>query len=140
MGFFDIADISGSGMSAERFRMDLIANNIANSETTRTEEGGPYKKRNVVFEEKTSSQFATMFSGKLSGGVKVAQVVSDDSTKQVYDPSHPDADANGNVAYPKISVATEMVDMISATRAYEANLNMFNLGKSMAIKSLDIGK
>lgn len=141
MGFFDVADISSSGMTAERMRMDVISNNIANSETTRTEDGGPYKRKNVFVSEKTSA-FSTIFSGMVRGsGVQLGGVVEDDSPpKLVYDPGHPDADENGNVAYPNVSVVNEMVDMISASRAYEANLMAFNMSKTMALKSLDIGR
>lgn len=141
MSFFDVAEISSSGMSAERMRMDVISNNIANSETTRTEDGGPFKRKNVIVGEKSSS-FSTMFSGMVRGsGVDVSGVVEDESAPRlVFDPGHPDADENGNVAYPNISVVNEMVDMISASRGYEANLMAFNMSKTMALKSLDIGR
>ncbi|HAR64527.1 MAG: flagellar basal body rod protein FlgC [Candidatus Margulisiibacteriota bacterium] len=141
MGFFDIADISSSGMSAEQMRMNVIADNIANSETTNSEDGGPYKRKSVMLEAVQGSQFATVFSNKVGGGVKVSQVVSDKNPpKMVFDPNHPNADKNGYVKYPNVSVVNEMVDMLSASRAYEANITMFNLAKNMELKALDIGR
>lgn len=141
MGFLDTVDTCYSSMSAQRYRMDIIANNIANSETTRTPDGGPYKRKMVVFKPVQQHPFSTLFSEKVSGGVEVAEVVNDESpSKMIYDPNHPDANGNGYVAYPNINMVTEMVDMISASRAYEASMNMFNMCKTMAMKAIDIGR
>jgi len=138
MGLFDSFRISGSGLTAERVRMDTIANNLANANTTRTEEGGPYRRQMVIFsavEPERRQRF------KIGGGVRVAGIVEDPSAPRlVYDPQHPDADSEGYVQLPNINVITEMVDLISATRAYEANITAINAAKSMAMKALDIGR
>ncbi|MDS1029522.1 flagellar basal body rod protein FlgC [Bacillota bacterium LX-D] len=140
MRFFDSLAISATGLSAERLRMDLISSNIANVNTTRTAEGGTYKREVAVFAEKLDQ--ALQSQGKPKGqGVEVVGIVQDNSPdKLVYDPSHPDADSNGYVHYPNINIVSEMVDMITATRSYEANLTILNAGKSMAQKALEIGK
>lgn len=141
MGFFDIADISTSGMTAEQTRLDVIAQNIANAETTHTPEGGPYKRRSVQFMPIGTSPFATIFSNKIGGGVRVNKVSPDNSPPRlVFDPNHPDADTTGYVKYPNINISNEMVDLLSASRAYEANVTMFNLAKSMEQRTLDIGR
>jgi len=115
-------------------RLDAIANNIANANTTRTDRGGPYRKMEVVFRAKADS------SGNMSG-VDVEDVIeSSDPPKMVYEPSHPDADSDGMVAMPNINIVEEMVDMISATRAYEANVQAIQAAKSMAMKALEIGR
>lgn len=139
----DIMKISASGLKVERKRMEAIATNMANAQTTRTDEGGPYKKKDVVFISADVSDkkgFDAVLQGKFEG-VKVDEVV--DSTKpfeQMYDPFHPDADANGYVTLPNVNVMEEMGDMIAATRAYEANLNVINSAKEMSMKALDIAK
>lgn len=141
MGFFDIADISTSAMEAEQTRLNIIANNIANAETTHVAGGGPYKRKAVVFSSIQPNAFATIFSTKMGGGVKVSKTVTDQSpSRRIYDPNHPDADTTGYVAYPNVNLANEMVDMLSASRAYEANLTMFNLAKTMEQRTLDIGR
>jgi flagellar basal-body rod protein FlgC len=148
MRVFSSFDISGSGLTAQRLRMDVVANNIANVNTTRTAEGGPYKRQRVVFEPREEAQFLlpltgeTKRRGQASGaGVHVVAVSSDPApSKKVYDPGHPDADAQGYVNMPNITLVNEMVDMISATRAYEANIAALNSAKSMAAKALEIGK
>ena len=148
MRVFSSFDISGSGLTAQRLRMDVVANNIANVNTTRTAEGGPYKRQRVVFEPREEAQFLlpltaeTKRRGTFGGsGVHVVAVSSDPSpAKKVYDPGHPDADAQGYVNMPNITLVNEMVDMISATRAYEANIAALNSAKSMAAKALEIGK
>lgn len=150
MGLFTAFDICASGMSAQRLRTDIISQNIANANTTRTSEGGPYRRKTVVFTEKNSQDFhSTLLSsigltdGGISGnGVKVSQIVEDTETEMnmVYDPSHPDADENGYVTYPNVNVITEMTNLIDASRAYEADVTAFNAAKAMATKGLEVGK
>ncbi len=121
--------VSASGMSAERLRLDAISNNLANVNTTRTPEGGPYRRLMVMLESAAG------------GGVRVARIEQDDSPPMmVHDPGHPDAGPDGYVAMPNVNPVLEMVDMITATRAYEANVAAFNAAKSMAAKALEIGK
>jgi len=133
---FRAMQISASGLTAERFRLDLIANNIANVHTTRTEQGGPFRRKSAVFAE--SLQDARR---GLGGGVRVAQVLADRTPPRlVFEPEHPDADAEGYVAYPNINMVQEMVDMITATRAYEANVTALNASKSMFLRALEIGR
>ncbi|HWQ50782.1 MAG TPA: flagellar basal body rod protein FlgC [Terriglobales bacterium] len=141
MSFLSSLNISGSGLTAQKLRMDVIAQNIANAETTRTEEGGPYLKKSVVFAERSPS-FADILKGKeRMGGVAVTGIVQDENAvRMVYDPGHPDADAAGYVAMPDISTVEEMVDLITAGRSYESNITAFNAVKYMAAKALEIGK
>jgi len=146
MSLFSSLRVSASGLSAERLRLDVIANNLANVNTTRTPEGGPYRRQQVVMasrEELAGPTRPAMFgtSPGLSG-TRVVAVVPDYSNpmRTVHEPGHPDADINGNVTYPNVNVVTEMVDMISATRAYEANVAALNAAKTMAMKSLEIGR
>ena len=135
MGNFSSIDISASGLSAQRTKLDAIANNIANATTTRTNKGGPYKRQEVVF----SQHLGDLASGE--GGVTVAEVKESDAPpKMVYDPSHPDAGPDGTVAMPNVNVVEEMVDLISATRAYEANVTAITAARSMASKALEIGR
>lgn len=140
MAFLRSLDISASGMTAQRMRLDIIAENIANKETTRTAEGGPYKKKNVVFQDILSA--AAGGRGKTKGGVIVSQIVEDDVTpmEMVYNPSHPDADENGYVEMPNVNSLKETIDAMSASRSYDANVTAFNIMKQMATKGLDIGK
>jgi flagellar basal-body rod protein FlgC len=148
MRVFSSFEISASGLTAQRLRMDVVANNIANVNTTRTAEGGPYRRQRVVFEpRREESQFLLPLTteakrrGQVAQGVRVVAVSADPSPpKLVYDPGHPDADAQGYVRMPNITLVNEMVDMISATRAYEANIAALNAAKSMAAKALEIGK
>lgn len=147
MGFFGSLDIGASGLTAQRVRMDIISQNIANVNTTRTEDGTPYRRKDVLFEERSGSgSFSDALSAasdKLSNGqgVRVTKIVEDSSEfKKVYDPGHPDADEDGYVSMPNVDVVTEMVNMISATRSYEANVTSINATKSMAMKALEIGK
>ncbi len=146
-GVFAPFAISASALTAERLRMDVISNNIANADTTRTVQGGPYIRERVVFAPRfdpTTSfapMLATMTSEGLPVGVRVTSIQKDPSPpKMVYDPGHPDANAEGYVAYPNVNTVNEMVDMISASRAYEANITAFNATKSMALSALSIGK
>ena len=147
MGFFSSLDIGASGLTAQRVRMDTISQNIANINTTRTEDGTPYRRKDVVFEERSdSNSFSSILSNasdKLNSGqgVRVTKIVEDSTDfKKMFDPGHPDADADGYVSMPNIDVVTEMVNMISATRSYEANVTSINATKSMALKALEIGK
>ena len=142
---FGAIDSAASGLTAERLRMDVISNNIANVNTTRTTEGGAYKRQMTVFapREGTTSSFAQVLSEKLDAGngVRVVGIIKDDSpTRRVYDPAHPDANNDGYVEMPNVNIVTEMVDMIGATRGYEANVTVVNAAKSMALKALEIGK
>lgn len=146
MGIFSSMEISASGLTAQRLRMDVISNNIANVNTTRTEEGGPYRRQRVVFQErKRDITFRDLLEGsylkQMGAGVRVVAIEEDPSPfKLVYDPSHPDADDNGYVRMPNVNIVTEMVDMISATRSYEANVTAINAAKSMINKALEIGR
>lgn len=147
MGFFNSIDIGASGLTAQRLRMDTISQNIANANTTRTENGTPYRRKTVIFEERAAeNSFYSYLSNadksvSVGSGVRVAEIVEDPSPfKRVYDPGNPDADENGYVEIPNVDVITEMVNMISATRAYEANVSSINSAKSMAMKALEIGK
>jgi flagellar basal-body rod protein FlgC len=149
-------DANASALTAQRLRMDVISSNIANAETTRAKNVNgkfvPYARKLVVMEP-TSPNFSEMLSSQLNGdgsstiggtaspGVKVTQIVEDKTPfKLVYNPSHPDADENGYVQMPNVDIAKEMIDMISATRAYEANVTALNSNKAMFAKALEIGK
>lgn len=143
MGMFGAIDAAASGLTAERLRMDVISNNIANANTTRTSEGGAYRRQIVIFEPRSGQSFAQILSKEMDSGsgVKVSGITKDNSpTRRVYDPNHPDADQEGYVEMPNINVVSEMVDMITATRAYEANVTAVNAAKSMALKALEIGR
>ncbi|MBD5449440.1 MAG: flagellar basal body rod protein FlgC [Lachnospiraceae bacterium] len=145
MGMFTAFDINATGMTAERFRMDTIAQNIANANTTRTEDGSPYRRKVVVFEEKNSQtpfrQVLNRATDRYSGtGVKVTGVYEDKWTEGniVYDPSHPDADENGYVHYPNVSTITEMTNLIDASRAYQANATALDASKNIATTGLNL--
>jgi len=145
MRIFRAMDTSASGLTAERLRLDIIASNLANANTTRTPEGTPYRRRVPVFEARGSDPVAQLvpFARVLDGvtGVRVAGIATDPTPfKTKYDPGHPDADENGMVSMPNVDVVTEMVDMISATRGYEANVTAINAAKSMATRALEIGR
>ncbi|MCR5144010.1 MAG: flagellar basal body rod protein FlgC [Lachnospiraceae bacterium] len=146
MGLFQSFDIAASGMTAQRFRMDTIAENIANVNTTRTEDGTPYRRKIVTFEEKTKSpSFKDVLEGTQTfegNGVKVTKVSEDMETDFImtYDPSHPDADENGYVSYPNVNTVTEMTNLIDSSRSYEANVTAFNSMKSMVQAGLQIGQ
>lgn len=138
MRLFDGMTISATGMTAERVRMDLIANNLANINTTRTAAGGPYQRQVAVFAEVMAQSRSGNAGGK---GVRVVEISTDQSPAPlVHNPGHPDADENGYVAMPNINVVNEMVDMITATRAYEANVTAMNAFKGMFLKALEIGR
>lgn len=144
MQLFKAMRISASGLSAERLRMDTIASNIANANTTRTENGGPYRRKIAVFQENLENEVDklsddTSFNGK---GIKAVAIIEDTKTpfNKKYDPSSPDADADGYVEMPNVNLLNEMVDLIAATRAYEANVTAMEAEKSMALKALEIGR
>lgn len=145
MSVFSAFDISATGMTAQRTRLDIISQNIANVNTTRDADGNAYMRKNVVFEEKTYVSFNDALinaTGRVGKGVKIAQIFEDTETegRLVYDPSHPDADEKGYVMYPNVNTVTEMTDMIDASRSYEANVTAFNASKNMQLKAIDIGK
>jgi flagellar basal-body rod protein FlgC len=129
-------------MSAQRTRAEMLVENMANAETTRTPEGGPYNRKDVVFStEIQSSPFSAVFQNELGDGVKVAQVVTDESAPEKrYLPGHPDADENGYVAFPKMNPAEEMVDLLNASRSYQANVSAMTAIKDMITNSIAIMK
>ncbi len=145
MDTFTAMEISGSALKAERARLNIAAMNLANANTTRTMEGGPYKAKSVVFEAKpldgVNFQDTLNSTTERLRKVEVVQISEDKAPfKEIYDPSHPDADANGIVRFPNVNVAEQMVDMMSARRSYEANVTALDAAKSMALKALDIGR
>jgi flagellar basal-body rod protein FlgC len=159
MGFLDSLDLSSSGMTAERLRMDTISNNLANANTTHTDNGEPYRREEVILEPggtsfddtlglvqagadgQTIAQSIDGDGSSALSGVHVAGIVADQTPfKEEYDPGNPDADKRGYVKMPNISVVSEMVDMMSASRAYEANVTAIQSAKTMAERALDIGK
>jgi flagellar basal-body rod protein FlgC len=154
MSFWNSLRIGASALSAQRLRLDLIANNIANAETTRTASGGPYQRQDVVFSPQGENSFLPRFlqaaSNRDNGngtpelgsaGVRVASILTDDTPgTRVYDPAHPDADVEGYVTYPNVNLVVEMTNMLSATRSYEANLTVVDAAKRMALKALEIGR
>ena len=145
MSVFSAMDMSATGMTAQRTRLDIISQNIANVNTTRDADGKPYMRKSVIFQEKAYVSFDEALinaPGHVGKGVKIAKIFEDTSTegRLVYDPSHPDADEKGYVMYPNVSTVTEMTDMIDASRSYEANVTAFNAAKNMQLKALDIGK
>jgi flagellar basal-body rod protein FlgC len=147
VSLFKAIDISASGLTAQRLRMDVISENLANINTTRTQAGGPYRRKTVIFESReTDNRFANALSmameqKKVGNGVRVLRIVADNSPfKMVYDPNHPDANAQGYVRMPNVNTVIEMVDMISATRAYEANTTAIKAAKDMALKAMEIGR
>jgi flagellar basal-body rod protein FlgC len=143
MDFFSAMDISASALTAERTRMNLISSNLANVNSTRTAEGGPYKRKDAVF---TATSAPGSFGAALGRAadarrVEVSQISEDQNPPRLqYEPTHPDADAAGYVAYPNVNVVEEMADMISASRSYEANVTAAQAAKSMALKTLDLGR
>lgn len=140
----DLFSVSASGMEAQRYRMNIIASNLANVETTRTETGGAYRRKDIVFAAQAEGGFGAVLRQAMDAGqptgVKVAGVIEDARPlKHVYEPGHPDADPNGYVAFPNINVAEEMVNMIAASRSYEANVSAFKATREMALKALELG-
>jgi flagellar basal-body rod protein FlgC len=143
MGLFDALDASGSALSAERVRMDVTAENLANAQSTRTANGqGPYRRKEVVLQEAgagVGSRATFADSLQAARGVRVAGIVEDPSpSRKVYDPGHPDADAQGYVTLPNVNPVTEMVDLITSSRGYEANVTAMNAAKQMFSKTFDI--
>ena len=145
MDFMTSLKVSASGLSANRKRMAAISSNIANAQTTRTVEGGPYRKKEVVFGASPAREsFSEILEGKLGEKIQkvhATEIISSNKPPILkYEPDHPDANPEGYVAYPDVNVMEEMADMISASRAYEANISAMNTAKSMAIKALEIGR
>ncbi len=152
MSLMGALNVSASGMSAQRTRMDIISQNIANVNTTRDENGDVYRRQTVVFAEKNDSNFESILTAMRTGvdrktdplgdGVKITGIAEDHVTpmKMVYDPAHPDADEDGYVTMPNVNTVTEMTNLIDATRSFEANVTAFNATKNMALKGLEIGK
>ena len=159
MGMFTAFDISATGLSAQRYRMDIISENVANANTTRTEDGTPYRRKIVTFETQDTDhsrhfghvldeivgdgRTAKSFKAKenaIGYGVKITKVGEDHETEMnmVYDPAHPDADENGYVTYPNVNIVTEMTNLIDASRAYEANNTALGASKSIAMKGLNL--
>ncbi|MEL7623598.1 MAG: flagellar basal body rod protein FlgC [Clostridiales bacterium] len=148
MAFLNSLDIVGSALTAQRYRSDIILQNMANAKTTRTAAGGPYRRKQVVFEERplgfresfahARSRYNTLAS---TGGVRVQEMVdSTNELKPVYDPQHPDADGDGYVWYPNVDTTEEMVDLMAASNSYEANLTAMSVVKAMIAKSLEVGR
>lgn len=146
MSIFQSFNINASGMTAQRFRMDVISENVANVNTTRTEDGTPYRRKIVTFSEKDVTPFSKVLNNTkeayLGNGVKVSGVKEDTTSDYIkkYDPSHPDADEDGYVSYPNVNTVTEMTNMIDASRSYEANVTAFQTSKAIAMKGLELGK
>lgn len=141
--------ISGTALTAERLRMDVISNNIANSQTTRTEEGGAYRRKQVVFQaQERQGPPVSRFKRHVDlsqqhglAGVRVRRILENDNDMvRTHDPSHPDADADGFVEYPNVDITTEMVDLMAASKAYQANITVIQTSKSMAQAALQIGR
>jgi flagellar basal-body rod protein FlgC len=150
MSIWNIMRIGASALNAQRVRLDLISNNIANSETTHTAAGGPYQRQDLILTPQGTNPFEMQLA-RMRGeepalttgykGVQVASIVTDTETgPRVYDPTHPDADEDGYVQYPNVNMVVEMTNMISASRSYEAGLTVIDAAKRMALKALEIGK
>lgn len=145
MSLFSVLSVSASGMSAQRTRAELLTENLANSETTRTPEGGPYRRKDAVFTSAPqTSPFAAVFQTELESGVngvEVSDVVEDTSEPEKrYQPGHPDADQDGYVAYPRVNPAEDMVDLLSASRGYQGNVAAMTAIKDMILHSIDLLK
>ncbi len=150
MSFMDSLNIPASGLSAQKLRLDVVSDNIVNQETTRTQSGGPYRRKMVVMRSVQDNYFKRALmaaaagapsNGASPGGVR-ATVIAEDETElnPVYDPEHPDADENGYVLMPNVDMVKETVDSMSATRAYEANVTAFNAMKDLMQKALQLGQ
>ncbi|WP_456433503.1 flagellar basal body rod protein FlgC [Thermosulfuriphilus sp.] len=140
MKLLDALKLAADGLAAQRVRLNIASMNLANANTTRTLEGGPYRAKSVVFVASPLKDFASTLEEALET-VKVARIVDDPSPfKEVYDPGHPDADERGIVLYPNVNVMEQMIDLLTASRAYEANLTAISITKSMAMKALDIAR
>lgn len=133
MSYFDIMNIAATGMGAQRIRITNISSNLANAQTTKTADGGPYKRKDIVFQE--------IMDGQNAGGVKVQKVVTDEKPPIMkYEPDNPEANEEGYVAYPNINPIEEMVNMLEASRSYEANTTVLNTAKQLALRAIEIGK
>ncbi|WKY48583.1 flagellar basal body rod protein FlgC [Eubacteriaceae bacterium ES3] len=143
MSILSSFDISGSGMTAQKYRLDIVSQNIANAQATRTENGEAYRRKMVILQSSDVQSFQEVLNNEIGvqkQGVEVAAVVEDESPLvPVYDPTHPDANEDGYVMYPNVNTAQEMIDALGASRAYEANVTAFNATKSIAMKALEIG-
>jgi len=145
MDFLQSMDISSSGMTAQRSRLNVISMNLANANTTRTDDGTTYRRKTVIFKtEPLDNSFESQLQGSMDKkiyGVKATDVVSvSGDLKKTYDPTHPDADKDGYVSYPNVNLVEEMVSMLNANRSYEANASAIKASKDMALKALDIGR
>jgi flagellar basal-body rod protein FlgC len=149
MGLFDAIDVAGSGLAAERLRMDVVAGNLANAQTTQGADGQPYRRREVVLQEAQGGgqSFGSMLTSAVAGassaapvnGVQVSGIAEDPTPpRRVYDPGHPDADAQGYVSLPNVNPVTEMVDLIGASRSYEANVTAMQTAKTLFTKTLEL--
>jgi len=146
MNLFGLFQVSGSALAAERLRAEIVTTNLANAESTRTPEGGPYRRKVAVFESRATTPFQMLLAGGMSAagnqesaGVRVSQVVEDNSAAvRKYDPGHPDADASGYVEYPDINPVQEVVDLMGAQRAYELNASAIAAAKQMIQQSIQI--
>jgi flagellar basal-body rod protein FlgC len=136
MNSFNVFKVSASALEAQRQRMNVIASNMANVHSTRTDEGGPYRRKDVLF-----SATAVVSDSDTLAGVRIVDVVADSTPfRTVYDPGHPDADKDGYVSMPNINIIEEMVNMMMASRAYEASVSAFNMSKAMFLKTLELGR
>ena len=146
MSFFNSMNVAATGLTAQRLRMDIIAENIANANTTRTGDGGPFRRQTVVMRPAERSAFSTSLQGALSGqplsgGVRISRIATDPTPgPRVHDPAHPDADADGYVQMPNVNIVMEMVNMISASRSYEANVTAMDVTRGMISRTLEIGR
>lgn len=151
MSFLSSMNIVGSGLTAQQLRLDVIAENVTNIQTTRTEEGGAYRRKMVVLQSQNDrnafrmalaqSRAETNSGSNTAGGVRVTEIAEDQSDlKLVYDPAHPDANAEGYVEYPNVDLVKEITDAMAATQAYSANVTAFNTLKSVVARALEIGK
>lgn len=143
MSIFNSMQINTSGLHLERLKLDVISSNIANVNTTRTEDGGPYLAKQVTFSEviKTQDSYFTPGTGRKSFGVRIEGIEeNEDNIRMTYDPSHPDADEEGFVSYPNVDMADEMINMMTALRTYDANVTAMNASKAMLNKALEISK
>jgi flagellar basal-body rod protein FlgC len=145
MSVFSAMNVAATGMTAQQLRMDVISENIANANTTRTEDGTAYRRKTVVFEEKSTTSFDNILNGYLNqyqpNGVKMTQIVEDQSDlRLVYEPDNPDANEDGYVEYPNVDTVTEMTNLIDSSRAYEASATSFDAAKSIAMKGIELIK
>ena len=141
MDFLTSFRVTGSGLAAQRMRLNLISENIANAQTTRTAEGGPYKRKDPIFVAKPFVEMLSREDAAGATGVSVDRIMTDASGPRLeYNPSHPDSNEDGYVAMPNIDVVTEMVNMMSASRSYEANVSVLQASKAMALKALEINR